>query len=278
MNSDIRKNDLDIPGAGREGQLACVKVTPQSILSKGFTLVELLVVISIIGLLAGLGIPAVKRGLDAGHSAKCLNNLKQMSVGFERFAVENNGYIPKAWANDGPALGASGWGYPANQYSGWDRVVADYLEMGTVKADGTRTFTEKTASIFRCPADKSGGIFKTVNSGSDQGEIPGSYRYNASNLQDGFLTAIKPIQLSFPAKSILVCEGIFKNYHHVATTDVSASGRISRTFTNNVACARHSGLANYLFLDGHVERLKWAETWDSTPPGVDPSWGLWRQR
>ena len=238
-----------------------------------FTLVELLVVISIIGLLAGLGVPAVKRGLDAGKSAKCANNLKQIGVGFQRFAAENNGKLPKAWENDGYPL------WP--EWSGWDLVILDYLEVGRLDNSGKRVFTQDTPTPFLCPADN---CRTNIFYEGSRGNLRFSYRMNISEVDDPvpgqFPKDVRIVQLSSPSKSILVCDGEFRYTHHVSLrpSQATAIQLISRGNSNNVATTRHSGAANYLFVDGHVEKLKWAETWDRTAPGVDPNWGLWRQR
>lgn len=258
--------DSDMLGGCRKRHFVAVKFTPQSVLSKGFTLVELLVVISIIGLLAGLGIPAIKKGLDAGKAAKCANNLKQMGVGFQRFAAENEGKLPLVWLNDG---------YPG--WPGWDVLILDYLEVGTRNSSGNRVYSENMATPLLCPSDTCRtNIFYNMG---PFGNLRYSYRLNISS-QDQAHIPLRINQLVSPSKSILVCDGEFKYYHHVsqnpALTD--SKGSLSRGNSNNVATARHSGAANYLFVDGHVEKLKWAETWDRTVPGVDPAWGLWRQR
>lgn len=255
--------DSDMLGGCRKRHFVAVKFTPQSVLSKAFTLVELLVVISIIGLLAGLGIPAIKKGLDAAKTAKCANNLKQMGVGFQRFAAENDGNLPMAWFNDG---------YPG--WPGWDVLILDYMEVGSKGSSGNRVYTEKTSTPLLCPADTcKTNIFYT----GPYGNFRYSYRLNISSQSMPGNIPLKIVQLVSPSKSILVCDGEFKYYHHVSQ-NAALGGSISKSDSNNVATARHSGAANYLFVDGHVEKLKWAETWDRTVPGVDPSWGLWRQR
>ena len=60
----------------------------------GFTLVELLVVVSIIGILASLVFPLGKSMIEKGNSTKCINNLRQIGGAIGQFMTENDGYLP----------------------------------------------------------------------------------------------------------------------------------------------------------------------------------------
>ena len=62
----------------------------------GFTLVELLVVISILGLLAGLSIPAISAGRASAQTAASTANLKQIHTMVTTFLGENNNTYPQA--------------------------------------------------------------------------------------------------------------------------------------------------------------------------------------
>src|SRR5580704_3307891 len=79
-----------------------------TMIRRAFTLVELLVVITIIGILVALLLPAVNSARESGRRAQCANNLKQLSAACLQHD-EGQGYYPgggwgSSWVGD-PSLG-----------------------------------------------------------------------------------------------------------------------------------------------------------------------------
>ncbi len=60
----------------------------------GFTLVELLVVISIISLLIGLSVPALSKARENARRTKCLSNVRQLRIALQMYADSHDGRVP----------------------------------------------------------------------------------------------------------------------------------------------------------------------------------------
>ncbi len=85
-------------------------------LLRAFTLIELLVVIAIIGILASISIPVFQGAQERARATQCLNNLRNLGLGTQIFANDNNGSLydgQAAWANilrTGTTTGTGGRG------------------------------------------------------------------------------------------------------------------------------------------------------------------------
>src|SRR5690242_9757367 len=60
-----------------------------------FTLIEILVVLAIIAILAALLLPGLSSAKARGKQIGCANNLRQLALGFQMYAADNDGRLPE---------------------------------------------------------------------------------------------------------------------------------------------------------------------------------------
>jgi prepilin-type N-terminal cleavage/methylation domain-containing protein len=80
-----------------KNMLVCAERTQCQSRYRAFTLVELLVVISIIALLLSILMPSLQKARQSAQTVVCKSNLKQMGYGFLLYSEDNNGYMPPSW-------------------------------------------------------------------------------------------------------------------------------------------------------------------------------------
>src|SRR5215469_5440884 len=86
-------------------------------LARGFTLIELLVVIAIIAILAAMILPALGKAIQKTQGISCLNNLKQIMLGWQMYNHDFNDRIVYA-LHGGGAQGGAGFVLPSGPGAG----------------------------------------------------------------------------------------------------------------------------------------------------------------
>lgn len=100
--------------------------------SRGFTLVELLVVITIIGILIALLLPAVQSAREAARHAQCKNNLRQIGIAAMSHVAAQGHYPTGGWG--WYWVGDPDRGFGADQPGGWVYNLLPFLEQQALHA------------------------------------------------------------------------------------------------------------------------------------------------
>lgn len=201
-----------------------------------FSIVELLVVISVVAVLAALAIPAYFQIQQRARTVKCANTLRSLGQGILGFSQENNGFLPRSWHSAG-----------ANGESGWAASIAPYL--GVSDSMMEQSWTDVFNRLYRSPVDKSRDPlvfsyalnvhFELTPNGDDYFGSPQTWR--------------KVVQIPRPTRTVLLAQTKPVRFGDHLMCHQWSTIRAAENALNHQA---HKGRSHFLFADGHVELLK----------------------
>jgi prepilin-type N-terminal cleavage/methylation domain-containing protein/prepilin-type processing-associated H-X9-DG protein len=185
----------------------------------GFTLIELLVVIAIIAILAALLLPALSRAKQKAWSTSCLHQLHQIGLGSAMYSHDNDDALPRS----------------AHQGQSWVGTLQPYLS-------GT--------NLWRCPKDPN--KVRTYSYAVNDFLLPPG----AGESRPDYAQVHK---LPSPAATFFLteCAATYANNDHFHFADPEDGDYSPAGFASEVAVLQHLTGANYLFVDGHAQFLKW---------------------
>jgi prepilin-type N-terminal cleavage/methylation domain-containing protein/prepilin-type processing-associated H-X9-DG protein len=196
---------------------------PRTTLRRAFTLVELLVVVAVISILAGLLFPVFAQTRDKARQSACASNLHQLGAAVSLYTQDYDERFPQTHPTATPwTLGDD----EDTLVSPWRALMEPYV---------------KSMGVFRCPTDSSPTDWHPASYG------PNGYTVYGASLSE----------VSRPTETIYGVE----LQDGAVIDDVSPWYGADMIRDGVLAEKRHAGGSNYLYVDGHVRWMTFGQTW-----------------
>lgn len=235
---------------------SCADTLPQTRLSQGFSLVEMIVGIGIVLTLVALLSAAVKTGIESGRRASCLSNLRQIGAAMAGYSGDNNGRMPFFRQVNAANTNQSDFWFQPNQ---WLQTYGANGEINTLRR------------LMRCSSD----------SAAKNPVSADYYSYTANYYVLQYLginnrpidTARRPVYYWECQNYVALADGNEKKPYN----KLNGSGAFSYTPGGPLSDQigdRHSGGINVLFGGGNVQWMAHTNFWQSNlhmPPGIRDS-------
>jgi prepilin-type processing-associated H-X9-DG protein len=223
----------------------------------GFALVEAIVVIAIIAIIAALLLPALNRARERGMAMVCLNNTRQLNVGWQLYVEDHDGLLPCNYAMVGTSFRTNlNW---VNNVLTSD-LNSDNTNADTITQAALGPYVSGTISVFRCPSDRyltaaqsAAGWDGRVRSYAMNGLVGENGQAVSASSQRQFL---KLTEMPHTSETFIFLDEnpTSLNDGAFALSKTSISGV---TINNDLPALWHNNSSAFSFTDGHVSLHRW---------------------
>ena len=198
---------------------------------RGFSLVEILVVIGIIAVLIALLLPVLTMAQAAARSTACQSNLRQLGQALMMYANTNGGWLIPVVADAGEPGGVRGMGTLLPPSQRWPAVVFKF-HVPDVETDNPADYCPP---VVRCPAD-------VDPNGAHSYMLSAQIAVNHCKVGSSNFAGLSASEV------IIAVEKVTDSQDYYVETDKGDDLAIVNYYRHG----RHRG-SNYLYFDGHVE-------------------------
>lgn len=217
--------------------------------NSGFSLIELLVVISIVAVLAAILLPAVQLAKRSAHSVGCMSNLRQQGIALLTYSQDNSGVVL-------PLVG----GLSNNPWEDMGQLHL-LVQGGYIELPGCDNLADPVSgdrTIVRCPAGLSNGL-AGIATDPYSPELLRPGRWTVVRLPAGtrkYYDSWYTWNAGFWKKTggwYLLCDkGTLNTIGKLDSAIFLIDGNSALHPSSSRFSARHNGKSNILFGDGHV--------------------------